>query len=41
VATQLTEKVVERIVWEVVPDLAEAMIKREIERLKAELHQLG
>ncbi len=41
VLSQLSEKVVERIVWEVVPDLAEGMIKREIERLKAELQQLG
>ena len=40
VVAQVSEKVVERIAWEVIPDLAEALIKREIERLKAELQQL-
>ncbi|MEZ4390938.1 MAG: hypothetical protein R3A48_07575, partial [Polyangiales bacterium] len=32
----LTKDVVERVVWEVVPQLAEAMIREEIKRLTAE-----
>lgn len=40
VVAQLGDKVIREIAWEVVPDLAEALIKREIERLKAELSQL-
>lgn len=34
--TALTKDVVERVVWEVVPQLAEAMIREEIKRLTAE-----
>jgi uncharacterized small protein (DUF1192 family) len=30
---------VRQIAWEVIPELAEALIKKEIERLKAELQQ--
>jgi CheY-like chemotaxis protein len=37
VVAQISEKAVREIAWEVIPDLAEALIKREIERLKAEL----
>ncbi|MBW2731745.1 MAG: response regulator [Deltaproteobacteria bacterium] len=33
--TKLTREVVERVVWEVVPELAEAIIKEELERLLA------
>jgi hypothetical protein len=33
VSSQLVERI-ERIVWEVVPDLAEILINREIERLR-------
>ncbi len=33
---QLTREAVERVVWEVVPDLAETLIKEEIRRLTAE-----
>ncbi|MBI5378587.1 MAG: hypothetical protein HZA23_00330 [Nitrospirae bacterium] len=33
--TRTSQEVSERIVWEVVPDLAETLITREIERLKA------
>jgi hypothetical protein len=29
----LTKEVVERVVWEVVPDLAETIIREEIQRL--------
>jgi hypothetical protein len=32
----LSREVVERVVWEVVPPLAEALIKEEIERLTGE-----
>jgi hypothetical protein len=32
----LTREVVEQVVWEVVPDLAEALIKEEIRRLTQE-----
>jgi CheY-like chemotaxis protein len=39
VVAQISEKVVRQIAWEVIPDLAEGLIKREIERLKAELQQ--
>ena len=31
------EKVIREIAWEVIPDLAESLIKKEIDRLKAEL----
>ena len=34
---QISERVVREVAWEVIPDLAEALIKKEIERLKAEL----
>jgi CheY-like chemotaxis protein len=37
VVAQISEKAVREIAWEVIPDLAEALIKQEIERLKAEL----
>ena len=33
--TKISKEVIERIVWEVVPDLAEALIKEEIRKLKA------
>jgi hypothetical protein len=36
---QISEKVIREIAWEVIPDLAEALIRREIDRLKAELQQ--
>jgi CheY-like chemotaxis protein len=39
VVGQMSEKVIREIAWEVVPDLAEAMIKREIEKLTAELKE--
>ncbi|HSD30235.1 MAG TPA: response regulator [Vicinamibacteria bacterium] len=39
VVAQISEKAVREIAWEVIPDLAEALIKREIERLKAELQK--
>jgi CheY-like chemotaxis protein len=37
VVGQMSEKILREVAWEVVPDLAEALIKKEIERLKAEL----
>jgi hypothetical protein len=37
VVAQISEKVIREIAWEVIPDLAEVLIKKEIERLKAEL----
>ena len=37
---QISEKIVREVAWEVIPDLAEALIKREIERLKAELAKI-
>ncbi|HSD66888.1 MAG TPA: response regulator [Vicinamibacteria bacterium] len=40
VIAQISEKTVREIAWEVIPDLAEALIKQEIERLKAELAKL-
>lgn len=33
--SKISREVIERIVWEVVPDLAEALIKEEIRKLKA------
>jgi len=33
--TRISREVIERIVWEVVPDLAEVLIKEEIRKLKA------
>ncbi|HYN02625.1 MAG TPA: response regulator [Vicinamibacteria bacterium] len=39
VVAQISEKAVREIAWEVIPDLAEALIKQEIERLKAELQK--
>ena len=40
VVGQVSEKIVRGIAWDVIPDLAEALIKREIERLKDELQKL-
>jgi CheY-like chemotaxis protein len=40
VVAQISEKTVREIAWEVIPDLAEALIKQEIERLKAELQKI-
>ena len=40
VVAQISEKAVREIAWEVIPDLAEALIKQEIEKLKAELAKL-
>ena len=39
VVAQISEKVIREIAWEVIPDLAENLIKKEIEKLKAELQQ--
>jgi hypothetical protein len=39
VVAQISEKTVREIAWEVIPDLAETLIKQEIERLKAELQK--
>jgi CheY-like chemotaxis protein len=39
VVAQISEKAVREIAWEVIPDLAEALIKQEIERLKAEIQK--
>ena len=39
VVAQISEKVIREIAWEVIPDLAESLIKKEIDRLKAELQQ--
>jgi len=39
VVAQISEKVIREIAWEVIPELAESLIKKEIERLKAELQQ--
>jgi CheY-like chemotaxis protein len=39
VVAQISEKVIREIAWEVIPDLAEILIKKEIDRLKAELQQ--
>ena len=40
VVAQISEKAVREIAWEVIPDLAEALIRQEIEKLKAELSKL-
>jgi hypothetical protein len=40
VVGQVSEKIVREIAWDVIPDLAEALIKREIDRLKDELQKL-
>jgi len=40
VVAQISEKAVREIAWEIIPDLAEALIKQEIERLKAELQKI-
>jgi len=40
VVAQISEKAVREIAWDVIPDLAEALIRQEIERLKAELAKL-
>jgi hypothetical protein len=37
VLSQLSEKVIQEIAWEVVPDLAEALIQKEIEEIKAKI----
>jgi CheY-like chemotaxis protein len=39
VVAQVSEKVVREIAWEVFPDMAEALIKQEIERIKADLQK--
>jgi CheY-like chemotaxis protein len=39
VIAQISDKVIREIAWDVIPDLAEALIKKEIERLKAELQE--
>jgi CheY-like chemotaxis protein len=39
VVGQLSEKVIREVAWEILPDLAEAMIKKEIDRLTAELKE--
>jgi len=41
VVAQVSEKVIREIAWEVIPDLAESLIKKEIDRLKAELQQIS
>jgi CheY-like chemotaxis protein len=41
VVAQVSEKVIREIAWEVIPDLAENLIKKEIDRLKAELQQIS
>ena len=40
VVAQISEKAVREIAWDVIPDLAETLIKQELERLKAELAKL-
>jgi hypothetical protein len=40
VIAQISDRVIREIAWEVIPDLAETIIKKEIERLKAELARL-
>jgi hypothetical protein len=35
VVSKLSERIVSEIVWQVVPDLAEKMIRRELEKLHA------
>jgi hypothetical protein len=40
VVAQASEKVLREIAWEVIPDLAEVLIRQEIERLKGELEKL-
>jgi hypothetical protein len=39
VVGQLSEKVIREVAWEILPDLAEAMIKKEIDRLTAQLKE--
>ncbi len=39
VVDKLSEKVVQEIAWEVVPDLAEGLIRREIDALKSEVEK--
>jgi CheY-like chemotaxis protein len=39
VVAQISEKVIREIAWEVIPDLAENLLKKEIDRLKAELQR--
>ena len=37
VLSALSEKVIQEIAWEVVPDLAETLIQKEIEAIKAKI----
>ena len=37
---QISDKVIREVAWEVIPDLAEALIKKEIEKLREELQKL-
>ncbi|HET7293753.1 MAG TPA: response regulator [Vicinamibacteria bacterium] len=39
VVAQISERVVREVAWEVIPDLAETLIRKEIERLRAELEK--
>ena len=36
IVREMAREVIEKVAWEVIPDLAEMLIKAEIERLKAE-----
>jgi hypothetical protein len=36
IAREVAREVIEKVAWEVIPHLAEVMIKEEIDRLKAE-----
>ncbi len=40
VVAQISERVVREVAWEVIPDLAEMLIRKEIERLRAELEKV-
>ena len=40
VVAQISERVVREVAWEVIPDLAEMIIRKEIERLRAELEKV-
>ena len=39
VVGQLTERVIREVAWEILPDLAEALIKKEIDRITADLKE--
>ncbi len=41
VVDKLSSKVIQEIAWEVVPDLAEGLIRREIDVLKAKIPKSG